>query len=194
VIVRMVENIVDVRLGDRLSSTGRRWWCIHDCALIQVEGNDMDQKITSKNMKIAFVQANWHADIVDQSRVGFVDEITARGVNPKNIKIFKVPGVFEIPLLAKRLAKSKNYDAIVAAGFVVDGGIYRHDFVSASVINGLMQVQLETEIPVLSVVLTPHQYQESQAHDDFFLGHMSAKGREAAQALVEMMGEDGYWR
>lgn len=61
------------------------------------------------------------------------------------IDFFEVPGVFEIPLQAKLLAKSGRYACIVAAGFVVDGGIYRHEFVSEAVINGLMQLQLETE-------------------------------------------------
>lgn len=64
-------------------------------------------------------------------------------------------GAFEIPLHTRRLAESGSYDAIVAAGLVVDGGIYRHEFVAEAVIGGLMQVQLETGVPVISAVLTP---------------------------------------
>ncbi len=70
------------------------------------------------------------------------------------VEIFDVPGAYEIPLHAKTLARTGRYSAIVGSAFVVDGGIYRHDFVATAVINGMMQVQLETEVPVLSVVLT----------------------------------------
>ncbi len=159
--------------------------CNCDCALIQVkQGCDMDQKKSSKQLNIAFIQASWHAEIVEQARVGFVEEI------PKAVKVenFKVPGAFEIPLLAKRLAKSGKYDAIIAAGFVVDGGIYRHDFVASTVVNGLMQVQLETDVPVFSVVLTPHNFQETEDYEAFFRDHMIGKGAEAARACVAVVG------
>lgn len=139
---------------------------------------------TTKLLNIAFIQACWHADIVDKARAGFVEEMREAGHSEDGISVFKVPGAFEIPLLAKRLAKTGKYGAIVAAGFIVDGGIYRHDFVSASVVNGLMQVQLETDVPVFSVVLTPHNFQETTDHEAFFGEHFVGKGREAAQAVL----------
>ncbi|MFP3562323.1 6,7-dimethyl-8-ribityllumazine synthase, partial [Paraburkholderia sp. SIMBA_049] len=76
-------------------------------------------------------------------------------------------GAFEIPLHAKRLAQTGRYAGIVAAGLVVDGGIYRHDFVATAVIDGLMQVQLETGTPVFSVVLTPHHF-HGEEHVKYF--------------------------
>lgn len=157
---------------------------VWDCALIQVKGCDMDQKITNDTLKVAIIQAGWHSDIVANAGVGFLKEFEAEGGDPKNVTFFDVPGAFEIPLLAKRLAKSGKYDGIIAAGFVVDGGIYRHDFVASSVVSGLMQVQLETEVPVFSVVLTPHQFQETKTHISFFREHFVGKGAEAAQALL----------
>ena len=102
--------------------------------------------------RVAFIQACWHRDIVDQCRLSFVKEMIARGLPERQIDLFEVPGVFEIPLQAQLLAKTGRYTAIVAAGFVVDGGIYRHEFVSSTVIDALMRVQLDTEVPVLSVV------------------------------------------
>ena len=75
-----------------------------------------------------------------------------------------VPGSFEIPLHAQRLAGIGRYAAIVGAGFVVDGGIYRHEFVAEAVINGLMRVQLDTDTPVISMVLTPHHFHEHDEH------------------------------
>src|SRR6185437_1402064 len=95
----------------------------------------------AQNARIAFVQSCWHRDIVDQSLVGFLKELEQQGLDPKQVDRFTVPGAFEIPLHAKLLAQSGRYAAIVAAGFVVDGGIYRHEFVASSVIDALMQVQ-----------------------------------------------------
>jgi 6,7-dimethyl-8-ribityllumazine synthase len=82
------------------------------------------------------------------------------------------------------LAQSGRYAAIVAAGFVVDGGIYRHEFVASTVIDALMRVQLETEVPVISVVLTPQQFHEHDEHRTFFRKHFVAKGEEAAAACA----------
>ncbi|HUG60020.1 MAG TPA: 6,7-dimethyl-8-ribityllumazine synthase [Candidimonas sp.] len=134
--------------------------------------------------RIAFVQAIWHRDIVDQCRDAFIAEIINLGYDESDIDFFEVAGVFEIPLHAKLLANSGQYAAIVAAGLVVDGGIYRHEFVSEAVISGLMQVQLTTEVPVLSAVLTPHHFHAGEEHHSFFLAHFKIKGAEAAQACV----------
>jgi 6,7-dimethyl-8-ribityllumazine synthase len=70
---------------------------------------------------------------------------------------------------------------------VVDGGIYRHDFVASTVISGLMQVQLTTEVPVFSVVLTPHHFHEHDIHQTFFREHFLTKGAEAAQAVAKTL-------
>lgn len=100
--------------------------------------------------------------------------------------MFDVPGAFEMPLLAKDLAQTGKYDAIAAAAFVVDGGIYRHDFVAQAVVSGLMQAGLDTGVPVLSVSLTPHNYQETDHHTAIFKQHFVAKGQEAAHAALQI--------
>lgn len=142
--------------------------------------------IKSKSARrIAFIQATWHKDIVDQCRIAFVDEITACGYTADLIDIFEVAGAFEIPLHAKMLAKSGRYAAIVGAGLVVDGGVYRHEFVSQAVVSGLMQVQLETEVPVISAVLTPHHFHSHIEHQNFFYQHFLVKGKEAAHACAD---------
>lgn len=148
--------------------------------------NQSSQK-TNTGLRIAFVQARWHADIVDEARIGFIDEISRCAKTTPDIDIFDVPGAFEIPLQAKTLAMTGRYAVIVACGFVVDGGIYRHDFVAQSVVNGLMQAQMETDVPVLSVVLTPHQFHAYEEHQQFFLEHFKVKGVEAAQACMQVM-------
>jgi 6,7-dimethyl-8-ribityllumazine synthase len=134
--------------------------------------------------RIAFVQSCWHRDIVDRSRVAFLRSLAQRGYVEQQVDCFEVPGAFEIPLHAKLLAKTGRYAAVVAAGFVVDGGIYRHEFVASSVIDALMQVQLDTEVPVISVVLTPQRFHEHEEHRKFFGEHFVIKGEEAAQACI----------
>ena len=85
---------------------------------------------------------------------------------------------------AKRCADQWRYDAIIAMGLVVDGGIYAHEFVGQAVINGLMRVQLASGISVLSAVLTPRAFHESAAHQAFFHDHLILKGEEVAAACL----------
>lgn len=160
-------------------------------------GMTMNQRsvpVTAKSgqSKVAFIQACWHKSIVDQCRTAFSAEIERLAKeNPTasmiEIEHFEVPGSFEIPLQAKFLAQSNRYGAIVAAGFVVDGGIYRHEFVAEAVIGGLMRVQLDTGVPVISAVLTPQRFHEHQEHSDFFHKHFVVKGGEAAVACVRTL-------
>lgn len=135
-------------------------------------------------MKIAFIQAGWHDEIVKQAHAGFQGELSAQGHDAMTVEVINVPGAFEIPLHAQRLARRGGYDAIIAAAFVVDGGIYRHEFVAGTVLDALMRVQLDTDTPMLSMVLTPHQFQETDAHRDFFKSHFRLKGAEAARACI----------
>jgi 6,7-dimethyl-8-ribityllumazine synthase len=134
--------------------------------------------------RIAFVQSCWHRDVVDRGRDAFLQEMHRLGVPASRIDLLEVPGAFEIPLHAKRLAQSGRHAAVVACGFVVDGGIYRHEFVADAVISGLMAVQLETGVPMISAVLTPQRFHEHDEHRTFFRDHFVVKGREAAQACV----------
>lgn len=134
--------------------------------------------------RIAFVHALWHADIVEQARDGFLGQMAELGFPAEAVEVFTTPGAFEIPLHAQALGRTGRYAAVVAAGFVVDGGIYRHEFVAETVIRALMQVQLSTETPVFSVVLTPHHFHEHDAHRRFFHEHLRLKGQEAARACA----------
>jgi len=134
-------------------------------------------------VQFAFVKAAWHADIVDNALVGF-----QQVVNEDSVQVFTVPGAFELPLLARDLARTGKYAAVVAAAFVVDGGIYRHEFVAQAVVNGLMQVGLETDVPILSVSLTPHHFQETDHHLGIYRDHFIQKGKEAGNAALSICG------
>ncbi len=149
----------------------------------------MNQSMTdnqSQNL-VAFVKARWHADIVDQCHGAFEAELGRLSDGRLGVEAFEVPGAFEIPLLARDLARSGRYRAIVGSAFVVNGGIYRHEFVAETVVGALMQVQMETDLPVFSTVLTPHNFHESEEHRRFFHEHFRVKGREAAAACVAML-------
>lgn len=132
--------------------------------------------------RYAFIKAQWHADIVDRALDGFSQIIPL-----DLIDVIDVPGAFEMPLVARDLAQTGKYDAVICAAFVVDGGIYRHDFVAAAVVDGLMRVGLDTGVPILSVSLTPHQYQETDHHNTIYREHFVTKGHEAAQAALSIV-------
>ncbi len=134
--------------------------------------------------RVAFIQSCWHKAIVDQCRHAFLARIAALGFPRKAIDFYDVPGGVEIPLHAQLLAKSGRYGAIVAAGLIVDGGIYRHEFVAEAVIGSLMRLQLEYEIPIISAVLTPQNFHEHETHRRFFHEHFRVKGAEAAEACA----------
>jgi 6,7-dimethyl-8-ribityllumazine synthase len=137
--------------------------------------------------RIAFVQSGWHSQIVDKAREGFIGEMGRMGFSEQMIDVFETPGAFEIPLHAQTLARTARYAAVVAAALVVDGGIYRHEFVAETVVAALMQVQLATEIPVFSVVLTPHHFHEHDVHHGFYRDHFVTKGVEAARACAQTL-------
>ena len=91
-----------------------------------------------------------------------------------------------LPLMAKSLASTDEYAAVVCTGLVVDGGIYRHEFVASAVIDGLMRTQLDTGVPVFSGVLTPHDF-VSEGRPEFFRQHFVIKGEEVAEACARTL-------
>ncbi len=149
----------------------------------------MTTKSAHQSPRIAFIKARWHDDIVDRAYEGFVAEAAKLMPNAK-VEAFDVPGAFEMPLVAKKLARTGKYDAVVASAFVVNGGIYHHEFVSEAVVTGLMNVGLETGVPCFSVSLTPHNYQPVAELTAFYTEHFVKKGAEAAHAVRQILDLD----
>lgn len=147
----------------------------------------MTKSQDTNKYKIAFIAAGWHEELVNVATSSCYEELSKLGMAVKtNVQLFKVPGSLEIPLTAKLLAKTGSWDAVIAFGLVVDGGIYRHEFVAQSVLTGIMNVALETEVPILSAVLTPQKFDEHDAKQvEFFRKHLVIKGVEAARAAVQ---------
>ena len=136
----------------------------------------------TKPQRVAFVQSAWHREVIEQCRLAFLSEIEERGIERARIDLFEVPGSFEIPLHVQLLAKTRRYTAIIAAGLVVDD-----EYIAETVIRALMDVQLRTEVPVFSAVLTPQQFHETAAHFDFFRKHFATKGIEVAEACANTL-------
>lgn len=135
--------------------------------------------------RIAVVAARWHGDIVGQAVQSCESRLAESGIT--EVETLWVPGAFEIPLLVRRLARSGEFSGIAAAALVVDGGIYRHEFVATTVVDALMRIQLETDVPVFSGVLTPHHFHEHAEHHTQFYRHFVTKGRELAEAMVSTL-------
>jgi 6,7-dimethyl-8-ribityllumazine synthase len=135
----------------------------------------------AKPQRVAFVQSAWHGDVVTECREAFLAEIEARHIARAHIDVFEVPGAFEIPLHVQLLAKTRRYTAIVAAGLVIDD-----EYIAETVIRSLMEVQLRTEIPVFSAVVTPQQFRET-ADAVFLSRHFASKGAEVAEACANTL-------
>jgi 6,7-dimethyl-8-ribityllumazine synthase len=135
----------------------------------------------TKPQRVAFVQSAWHRDVVAECREAFLTEIEARHIARAQVDVFEVPGAFEIPLHVQLLAKTRRYTAIVAAGLVIDD-----EHIAETVIGALMEVQLRTEIPVFSAVVTPQQFRET-ADADFLRAHFASKGVEVAAACADTL-------
>ena len=140
-----------------------------------------------KRCRVAVVASRWHADIVSNATAAVRATFAQMAEPCVDVEEFEVPGAFDIPLHVKRLATLGRYDAIIACGFIVNGGIYRHEFVSAAVIDGLMRVQLDTDTPVFSAVLTPRDFHDHEDHRRFFREHFVVKGEEVARACAETL-------
>ena len=136
----------------------------------------------AKPQRIAFVQSAWHREMVEVCRLAFLAEIEARHIARAQIDVFEVPGSFEIPLHVQLLAKTRRYSAIVAAGLVIDD-----EYIAETVIKALMDVQLRTEVPVFSAVVTPQQFNETAADFEFFRKHFATKGVEVAEACANTL-------
>ena len=151
-----------------------------------LQARSLSQALGAAPRNVAIVASRWHKDIVDQATAAIRAELDRDPV-PPGVELFEVPGAFEIPLHARRLCASGRYSAVIACGFIVNGGIYRHEFVASAVIDALMRVQLDTDVPVFSAVLTPRDFHESATHVAFFRDHFVLKGTEVARACLETM-------
>ncbi|MCC5911018.1 MAG: 6,7-dimethyl-8-ribityllumazine synthase [Clostridiaceae bacterium] len=140
-------------------------------------------KLTSKGLKIGIVIGRFNEFIGSKLLDGAIDAIRRHGGDEENISITWVPGAFEIPLAAKKIAKSQNYDAVICLGAVIRGNTPHFDYVASEVTKGVAQVGLELEIPVVFGVLTTDSIEQAIERAGTKAGN---KGFEAAVTAIEM--------
>ncbi|WP_028115829.1 6,7-dimethyl-8-ribityllumazine synthase [Ferrimonas senticii] len=145
-----------------------------------IEGN-----IEAKGAKIALVVGRFNSFVVESLVDGALDTLKRFGqVNDEDITVVRAPGAFELPLVARRLAATGNYDAIIALGAVIRGGTPHFDFVAGECNKGLAQVMLEFDTPVTFGVLTVDTIEQAIERAGTKAGN---KGGEAALSALEMV-------
>ena len=140
--------------------------------------------VAKKGMKAAIVAARFNEIIVNKLLGGAVDGLVRHGVEEENITAAWVPGAFEIPLVAERLAKSGKYDAVICVGAVIRGDTSHYDYVCNEVSKGIATVGLQTGVPVLFGVVTTENIEQAIARAGSKAGN---KGYDCALSAIEMV-------
>lgn len=144
----------------------------------------IEGKIIAKGMKFGIVASRFNDFICGRLIEGAVDALTRAGADPKDMQVYKVPGSFELPLAAKKLAKSGKYDAVICLGAVIRGATPHFEYISAEVTKGIALVGLETEVPVAFGVLTTDTIEQAIERAGTKAGN---KGWDAAMTAIEMV-------
>ena len=139
--------------------------------------------VSGKNLKFAIVVARFNEFITSKLLGGALDTLKRHETSDENISIFWVPGSFEIPLVAKKCAESKNFDAVICLGAVIRGATTHYDYVCNEVSKGIAQVGLQTELPVIFGVVTTENIQQAIERAGTKSGN---KGADAAISAMEM--------
>lgn len=141
------------------------------------------QLVASNSDKFCIIIARFNDFIGSKLLSGAIDELKRHGVEENNIEIVKVPGAFEIPVVAQKVATSKKYCAIITLGAVIKGATPHFDYVSNEVAKGVAQVSLNTGIPVIFGVLTTDNIEQAIERSGTKSGN---KGSDAARTAIEM--------
>lgn len=143
----------------------------------------LEGTLSAKGLKVAVLASRFNDFICQRLLGGAMDALTRLGAEEKDITVVKVPGSWEIPVAAKKMAESKKYDALICVGAVIRGSTPHFDYVAAEVSKGIAQVGLETGVPVTFGVLTTDTLEQAIERAGSKAGN---KGFDAAMAAVEM--------
>lgn len=146
--------------------------------------NTFEGKIVASNVKIGIVVARFNDFITSKLLGGAIDGLKRHDVPEDNIDVAWVPGAFEIPLIASKMAKSGKYDAVLCLGAVIRGATSHYDYVCSEVSKGIAQVSLNSEIPVMFGVLTTDNIEQAIERAGSKAGN---KGFECATGAIEMI-------
>ncbi|MBQ7611801.1 MAG: 6,7-dimethyl-8-ribityllumazine synthase [Spirochaetaceae bacterium] len=140
--------------------------------------------ISSKQMKIGIVAARFNEFITSKLVSGALDALSRHGIQEESVDIAWVPGAFEIPLIAQKLAETKRYDALICVGAVIRGSTSHYDYVCAEVSKGIASVSLKTGLPVMFGVLTTDTIEQAIERAGTKAGN---KGFDCAVGAIEMV-------
>lgn len=146
--------------------------------------NIYEGKLVSEGIKVGIVAARFNEFIVSKLIGGCEDTLLRHGVREEDISLAWVPGAFEIPLIAGKMAKSGKYDAVIALGAVIRGSTSHYDYVCAEVSKGIAAVSLESGVPVMFGVLTTDTIEQAIERAGTKAGN---KGADCAQGAIEMV-------
>ena len=144
----------------------------------------MEGKVVAEGMKIAIVAARFNDFIVSKLVSGAVDGLVRHGMSEDEITLAWVPGAFEIPVLAEKMAKSGKYDAVICLGTVIRGATTHYDYVCSEVSKGIAHASMETGIPVMFGVVTTENIEQAVERAGTKAGN---KGYDCALGAIEMV-------
>ncbi|HEY3859485.1 MAG TPA: 6,7-dimethyl-8-ribityllumazine synthase [Gammaproteobacteria bacterium] len=138
---------------------------------------------SAKGLRIVIVAARFNHFVVDKLLAGAVEALTQAGISAQDLDIVRVPGAFELPLAARKLAASKNYEAVITLGAVIRGGTPHFDFVAGECAHGVAQAARDSGVPVIFGVLTCDTLEQATERAG---GAHGNKGADSALAAIEM--------
>ena len=145
--------------------------------------NTFEGQLVAGDEKFCIILSRFNDFIGSKLLSGALDELKRHGVSSDNIDVVRVPGAFEIPLVALKCAKSKKYNAIITLGAIIKGATAHFDYVSAELSKGIASVSLQTEVPVIFGVLTTENIEQAIERAGTKAGN---KGADAAKSAIEM--------
>ncbi len=145
--------------------------------------NKFEGKLVAEGLKVGIIVGRFNEFVGGKLLDGALDGLKRHGVKDEDIDVAWVPGAFEIPLIAKKMAKNDRYDAVICLGAVIKGSTSHYDYVCSEVSKGIASVSLETEKPVLFGVLTTNNIEQAIERSGSKAGN---KGYECAVSAIEM--------
>lgn len=146
--------------------------------------NEISGKFNQQDLKIAVVVADFNSTVTSQLKDGAVSTLVKFGVNEDQINVYHVPGAFEIPFATKKLLATGKYDGIMTLGAVIKGETDHYDLICQNVTNGIMQLNLQEEVPVTFGILTTDNIEQAMQRAGLKMGN---EGASTAQSLLEMI-------
>lgn len=146
--------------------------------------NEISGKFNQQDLKIAVVVADFNSTVTSQLKDGAVSTLVKFGVNEDQINVYYVPGAFEIPFATKKLLATGKYDGIMTLGAVIKGETDHYDLICQNVTNGIMQLNLQGEVPVTFGILTTDNIEQAMQRAGLKMGN---EGASTAQSLLEMI-------